>query len=269
MNSFSLGASPPFAPVYLTPDGLSPKALEALSLAAFGTKPVAPTFTRLGAYCTTLACFGRGQSRRIRIMGGRINRGRVLSSVSELPVFCFEAGLAPSLLAQFCRRATRRGIFIGLCFSSATAYRADPVTAITMALNATGLLNELLIWRIEVALTEALADALLHGTFEVNQDLHSSYDAYLTNAHLLDDRLPNDPFANRSICVFARISAGWLTFEVLNEGSDLNEPLQASNLDTHGNLPSGRNAPVTSVMADRVRRRNGGRRLDLGFALSA
>lgn len=267
----------PFSSVSLVADGLSREALEALSLETFGEKRVevgsvaaqGDAMPRLAS----LASLGSGSRRRIRVMGDRISEGRMMAAVQELPAFCFEAGLSPGQLAGFCRLAARRGTFIGLCLSTSTAYKVEPGAAIAAALTETGFFNESLIWRIEVSLAEALANALLHGNLETDKYLRSSGDAYSDYVDHLDNRLHDDSFANRSVCLFARMSAGWLTLEVLDEGHGFEKPRRSAvepprNEDDFG-LPSGRGLLVTSAMADRIRHRNGGRRLDLGFALVA
>ena len=121
---------------------------------------------------------------------------------------------------------------------------------------------------------EALANALLHGNLEANKDLRASGDAYADYVDHLDHRLHDDSFASRSVCLFARMSAGWLTLEVLDEGHGFEKSRRSASEPQHDEedafgLPSGRGLLVTSAMADRIRHRNGGRRLDLGFALVA
>lgn len=267
----------PFSSVSLVADGLSREALEALSLETFGEKRVEtdPVAARTASALrhSTMSSLGSGSRRRIRVMGDRISEARMMAAVQELPAFCFEAGLAPGQLAAFCRLAARRGTFIGLCLSTSTAYRVEPAAAIAAALTETGFFNESLIWRIEVALAEAMANALLHGNLEANKDLRASGDAYADYVDHLDHRLHDDSFASRSVCLFARMSAGWLTLEVLDEGHGFEKTRRVAaephdDEDAFG-LPSGRGLLVTSAMADRIRHRNGGRRLDLGFAVVA
>ncbi len=267
----------PLSSLSLVADGLSREALEALSLESFGDVRVdaGPIAEMMGDDAPALprSGLGSGSRRRIRVMGNWISEARLAAALKELPAFCFEAGLAPDQLASFARLAARRGTFVGLCLSTATAYRVEPAAALAASLAACGLCNEALIWRIEVALSEALANALLHGNLETNKLLRSSSEAYADYANHLDRRLHDDSFANRSVCIFARINAGWLTLEVVDEGNGFDKsrrghPATADINDTFG-LPSGRGLLVTSAMADRIRHRNGGRRLDLGFALVA
>lgn len=267
----------PFASVSLVADGLSREALEALSLEAFGelrveTAPLATLLAATAARTTSASSLGSGSRRRIRVMGEKISEKRMMAATHDLPAFCFEAGLAPGQLAAFCRLAARRGTFIGLCLSTATAYRVEPAAAIAGALSDTGLFGDQLIWRIEVALAEALANALLHGNLEANKFLRASSDAYTDYADHLDMRLDDESFSSRSVCLFARMSAGWLTLEVMDEGHGFEKSRRAvehAEVDDPFGLPSGRGLLVTSAMADRIRHRNGGRRLDLGFALVA
>lgn len=267
----------PFSSLSLVADGLSREALEALSIESFGEVRVEPvSVAALGnadeQRPTPRPALGSGSRRRIRVMGDRISESRIASVLKDLPAFCFEAGLAPDQLFNFARLAARRGTFIGMCLSTGTAYRVEPAAAVAASLAASGIFGEGLIWRIEVALAEALANALLHGNLEANKFLRSSSDAYADYADHLDNRLHDDGFASRAVCIFARLSAGWLTLEVVDEGHGFektgrNPP--AAEIDDPFGLPSGRGLLVTSAMADRIRHRNGGRRLDLGFALVA
>jgi len=267
----------PLSSLSLVADGLSREALEALSLETFGDVRIdaAPVAEMTGhdAPAPPRSGLGAGSRRRIRVMGDRISEARLAGALKELPAFCFEAGLAPDQLAGFARLAARRGTFIGLCLSTATAYRVEPAAAIAASLADCGLCSEALIWRIEVALSEALANALLHGNLEANKFLRSSSEAYADYADHLDNRLHDDSFASRSVCIFARINAGWLTLEVVDEGHGFEKTRRGhpatADIDDPFGLPSGRGLLVTSAMADRIRHRNGGRRLDLGFALVA
>ncbi|KJV08961.1 hypothetical protein VZ95_14450 [Elstera litoralis] len=257
---------------------MSREALEALSMESFGqlrveSVPMAAMTASEEPRSPARLTLGSGSRRRIRVMGDRISESRMATALKDLPAFCFEAGLSPDQLANFARLALRRGTFIGLCLSTATAYRVEPSAAIAASLGACGLFDEGLIWRIEVALAEALANALLHGNLEANKFLRSSADAYADYADHLDNRLHDDGFAHRAVSIFARLSAGWLTLEVLDEGHGFEKTGRGGptpvEIDDPFGLPSGRGLLVTSAMADRIRHRNGGRRLDLGFALVA
>ena len=265
----------PFSSLSLVADGLSREALEALSMESFGEVRVDPVSVAMMPVSapSPRPALGSGSRRRIRVMGDRISESRLTGAVADLPAFCFEAGLSPDQLAGFARLAARRGTFIGLCLSTVTAYRVEPAAAVAASLAACGLFDEGLIWRIEVALAEALANALLHGNLEANKFLRSSADAYSDYADHLDTRLHDDGFANRAVCIFARLSAGWLTLEVLDEGHGFEKTARGTpttaDIDDPFGLPSGRGLLVTSAMADRIRHRNGGRRLDLSFALVA
>jgi hypothetical protein len=267
----------PLSSLSLVADGLSREALEALSLETFGGMRIGavPVDEMVGNATPTplRSALGRGSRRRIRVMGDWISEARLAAALKELPAFCFEAGLAPDQLASFARLAARRGTFAGLCLSTATAYRVEPAAALVASLAGCGLCNEALIWRVEVALSEALANALLHGNLGANKFLRSSGEAYADYADHLDHRLHDTSFADRSVCIFARMNSAWLTLEVMDEGhgfekSRRGRPATADIDDAFG-LPSGRGLLVTSAMADRIRHRNGGRRLDLGFALVA
>lgn len=195
--------------------------------------------------------------------------------------FCFEAGQPPASLAKFNQAIQRRGTIMAVCVTTANAHDIEVSSLVAAAICRRHGFEDTLAWKVEVALTEALANAVLHGNLESQADLRKHRETFDAFAIDINQRLENQVLANRPIMILARRSPGWLTIEVINDGRGFTPQRPqsahkyprriASDPATQESLiedAMGRGLMLTEAMVDQLRHRDGGRRLDLRFSLA-
>ncbi len=195
--------------------------------------------------------------------------------------FCFEAGQAPASLTKFSQAIQRRGTIMAVCVTTTTAHDIEVSSLVAAAVCRRHGFEDTLAWKVEVALTEALANAVLHGNLESQADLrkrHETFDAFAID---INQRLENRTLASRPIMILARRSPGWLTIEVIDDGRGFAPQKPQQGGKRPGAPPStpvseenliedamGRGLMLTEAMVDQLRHRDGGRQLDLRFSLA-
>ncbi|MCA9076809.1 MAG: ATP-binding protein [Planctomycetaceae bacterium] len=118
-------------------------------------------------------------------------------------------------------------------------------------LNDMGLLAEVERLRVGVALEEALLNAAYHGNLEVSSDLRETdHTAYY---QLARERTTQEPYANRSIYVEAKLNREEVRYTIRDEGpgfnpSELPDPTDPANLER----PCGRGLLLMRTFMDEI-----------------
>jgi anti-sigma regulatory factor (Ser/Thr protein kinase) len=150
---------------------------------------------------------------------------------------------------------------LGLCLSARTAYElpigsvAASALAGNLAMPGSTQLN------IDIALNEAIANALLHGCLDL-QTPEDRFDPAFIDA--IERRIADPVFASRPIWVAAHKSGDGLTVSVADEGKGFTPPAAP---DLENPEKASRGTGLIHAAADHVEYRDHGRCLEMKFSL--
>lgn len=146
---------------------------------------------------------------------------------------------------------------------AASVYRSDLAHPLAGALGARLGLGAERVERIELALQEALANAVVHGSLEMQSNGRESIEAFLAYCETIEGRLDDPAHGHRVIDVIARWTAERVTIEVIDSG-----PGYAPGAVGGGDgakRKSGRGLAIIGDLADGMTVGDGGRRLTMSF----
>ena len=116
----------------------------------------------------------------------------------------------------------------------------------------------------ELALHEAISNAVVHGNLQVDGMKGLSVAALDRFSHELAARIADPTFAGRLIEVSARLEPDAAVIEVSDEGNGFAQTASAGGA---GPAPSGRGLDLISAIAEQVELLDDGRRIRMRFAL--
>lgn len=185
-----------------------------------------------------------------------------LSRALDPPILaCVEAGhgtdwagpgLAPTL--------DRAGLY--LCLTAGSAHAAEPALAICTALSARINLDEGVRQAMELALHEALANAIIHGSLGVAAPPEATVDQFMTFIEEVERRLAQPEFAGRRVEIFATWDDAAIRLGVRDQG----QGYRARRSDNDAaDRKSGRGLLLIEELSAGVQVSEGGRCLTMEF----
>ncbi|MBI4966901.1 MAG: ATP-binding protein [Rhodospirillales bacterium] len=118
---------------------------------------------------------------------------------------------------------------------------------------------------LEVALQEALANAVIHGSLEVSSALREDPDRFALYCQLVDERLVDPHFGGRAVAVRAEWDQTGLRLSVEDQGGGY-DPATLGPAVPSDIAKSGRGLQMIAALANAVAFENRGRRLIMSFA---
>ncbi|CAA7615212.1 ATP-binding protein [Magnetospirillum sp. UT-4] len=206
---------------------------------------------------------GLDSAHRILLAAGDFSRIQ-LGLHPPLSGFVQGDGPRPLELGRRCLDAVRGG---GFCLSliAATAYECDVAALCIRSIAQRFAPPEAVRDSIELALGEAVGNAVIHGSLGISSDMRASLAEYQHFHSLLEDRLRDPHFAGRRVDVAASGGGGHLTVSVSDqgEGFDIDSRLARS---ADREAKSGRGLGLIRQLAADVAGEDGGRTLVMRFA---
>jgi CheY-like chemotaxis protein/anti-sigma regulatory factor (Ser/Thr protein kinase) len=162
------------------------------------------------------------------------------------------------LLAVVCEQRNRQRLMGAMTASDCSfVLQNDPallralIGYVQESISHMGLFDEVELLRISVALEEALVNALYHGNLQISSDLRGEDDA--AYQALVQQRLEEPPYCDRSIYLQAKLTEFQVTFIVRDEGPgfdvrNLPDPTDPENLEK----ASGRGVLLMRAFMDEV-----------------
>lgn len=199
--------------------------------------------------------------RRVILFTSDVGKERLEPALSPPVAYCLEAGQPPDGVVLGALDSWRRSLALTLSARSTYVFRAGG--AFVEALARRGAVVESIRPRVELALSEALANAVIHGSAELGSPAEGTRDAWRDHASVLRDRLADDRFGGRPVTVQSAWAGGNLSLSVSDRGKGFNPP-DASPQRASSGL-HGRGLTFIHNSADRVTFDEGGRRITLEF----
>lgn len=169
----------------------------------------------------------------------------------------------PILVSEPCRAAVNRG---GLAVSMTTkgAYSLHLAAAFTMALAWRLELAEALAFDMEMALQEAVANALVHGNLGISSEPRGDASGFAAYCMRIGDRLAIPSLAARRIDLSAHPVADGVKVTVIDQGGGFDMPRELAR-EALREDKSGRGLRIIMKLARQVTPLEGGRRLEMVF----
>lgn len=148
--------------------------------------------------------------------------------------------------------------------STGTAYRFELAARFAAALGHRRAMPKALTGRIELALQEAVANALVHGNLEVSSDPRGDAAGYAAYCATISERLGRPDLSRRRVEIVAQPVRGGVEICVADQGAgyDMNTELARVR---HADAKAGRGLKIIATMARRVEARDGGRQIAMVF----
>ncbi len=169
------------------------------------------------------------------------------------------AGLSDAQIVEAARRAARTDLFVHV--TTATANRLHLAGRILNGLAALQPLPDAQRDDMELALHEAISNAVVHGNLQVEGMKGLSVEALERFSHDLAARLADPAFAGRRIEVAAWLENAAAVVEVADEGTGFDRP---ERIDYGA---SGRGLDLIAAIAEEIQLLDGGRRIRMRFPL--
>ncbi|MBI5164851.1 MAG: ATP-binding protein [Magnetospirillum sp.] len=152
-----------------------------------------------------------------------------------------------------------------LSLTTRTAYRLDVTRLIADGARRRFHLSEAVAGRLEQALGEAVANAVVHGNLGLSSEFRQSVNGLARFGQLLSERLDDPVLCGRRVEIAVQPGHGALVATVTDQGAGFD----AAHLAQHGAAAGGkcgRGFVLMKSVADRVAFEDGGRRVRLSFA---
>lgn len=156
---------------------------------------------------------------------------------------------------------------IGVSLTTRSAWSAIPAAPLAAAIAQRWNLDQDLAWNVDLALQEAVANALMHGNLGIESDLRTDLNRLKAFNTLLAMRLANPLLGQRRLTVTAGLVLGMLEVCVFDEGGGF-DPIPfmtAPKRDVKAKI--GRGLGLINQLADAVSFRDEGRQLIMGFRI--
>ncbi|MCW8862137.1 MAG: ATP-binding protein [Rhodospirillales bacterium] len=196
----------------------------------------------------------------------------IIDSVAEgedisrafMPPFsaCLEVdGALPDTLdPEMLDTARAGGLYASL--STRTAYANETARLFVAGLSARHSLAEEQALNIEVALHEALANAMIHGNLEIPDISRETPGDLISSARAIDEALADEKLGGRPVVIAASWQEGRLVISVIDQGIG---HVAAANRKPEVEGKNGRGLWIINLLAESVAVTDGGRRLTMRF----
>ncbi|MGY0714351.1 ATP-binding protein [Azospirillum argentinense] len=169
------------------------------------------------------------------------------------------AGLSDARIVEAAHRAARADLFA--CVTTVTANRLHLAGRILTGLAALHPMPEAQRDDMELALHEAISNAVVHGNLQVEGMKGLSVEALERFSHDLAARMADPAFADRRIEVAAWLESACAVVEVADEGTGFARP---ERIDYGA---SGRGLDLIAAIVEELQLLDGGRRIRMRFPL--
>lgn len=193
------------------------------------------------------------------VLLGDLDEDRLVRALRPPAMACVEAGAAlKPLLAEL----SRHGLMLSL--TTATAYRLEAAQAFCDALAARTKADKKLRQAMELALHEAMVNAMVHGNLEIGSLPKDSLDDFVRFCESIETRLGDPRFGDRRVDVRAEWCGDFIELVVQDHGrgydttSVLRRPVALDQ-------KSGRGLFLIKDLCETVAVADGGRRLAMTF----
>ncbi|MBF0374716.1 MAG: ATP-binding protein [Alphaproteobacteria bacterium] len=192
---------------------------------------------------------------------GEVDSERLALALAPPVVACVEAGGGTDWAGpSFAPTVEQAGLY--LCLTAGSAHGAEPALAVCTALSARLDLDEAVRQSIELALHEALANAIIHGSLGVAAPPEATVDQFMAFIDDVERRLADPEYAGRRVEIFATWDDAILRIGVRDQGEGYRTQC---NENASADRKSGRGLLLIQELATAVQIGEGGRRLTMEF----
>lgn len=195
---------------------------------------------------------------RLVVLAAEIDEARLAAALNPPVVACVEAvaGQPPDL-----SQVKLDGLYLDL--STMTAYGLEPAHQFCDAIAMRTTLSEKSQQMMELALHEALVNAMVHGNLEIGAIAKESLDDFIQFCQLIETRLADPAFGPRRVVMHATWGGDTIDVVIDDQGpgydtSVMDEPVDLSK-------KSGRGLFLIRDIAREIAVENGGRRMVMRF----
>lgn len=180
-------------------------------------------------------------------------------------------GLEPGISAPWPERlrdviAAADNLLFAWCITSSTGYSTPVVDAMTQHLTETGALPEDLMWGFRLAITEAIANACIHGNMEIDGEDRLHPERFIKFVELVEGRLADPAYARRGLMLSVRRVDVGLHAEVWQETGQMPVPPPIPARLEENQMAAGRGFALMGASALRVEISEDRKRVGLVFA---
>ena len=157
---------------------------------------------------------------------------------------------------------------LGMLMTCPVIYACDIARIFTQALQKRLFFSSLLAESIHLALHESIVNGLIHGNLQLSSNLRQSARDFIEYAHLLNERLSDPAYAQKSMSLWATWTDERLEVKIRDEGAGYTS-VATVNPDSTDILPakSGRGLRLIAGIADSCTIDDFGREVTLSFLL--
>lgn len=171
----------------------------------------------------------------------------------------------PLRLSDSCVNAAAAG-GLAMSLSTSRAYDLQLAAIFSAALAWRLALNPTLGNRMEMALQEALANALVHGNLEVSSEPRGDMAGFAAYCSMISERLVHPRLSGRRVELTGWPEGGAVRVQVTDEGAGYDMECELARERDSGDK-AGRGLRIIAGLADHVAARDGGRSLVMDFRL--
>jgi len=196
---------------------------------------------------------------RLAVIVGDVDEERLSRALRAPVAACIEAdgGLEPVFAA-----IPERGLLVSL--TTVTAYGLEVARALCQAVAERTSLDENVHQVMELALHEALVNAMVHGNLEIGSLNKDSLDDFIQFCQTIETRLNDGHFGGRRVTILTTWDDGEVVVTIDDEGPGYDAAILDRPIDL--NKKSGRGLFLIRDICKETAMENGGRRLVMRFA---
>lgn len=196
------------------------------------------------------------------LLMGEVDAERLTADMNMPFVAYIEYADGLTNFSETCQRTTKKGgLYVAL--STSTAFFIELAGIFCRELKKRAAWPEEKMDDIELAVHEALANALIHGNLETGSELRQSTDKFLIYCQTLSSRLLDPAFAQRRVEVAATWDTNTLEIIIGDEGSGYCP--KKINSVINGEAKSGRGIAIIQSLTDHVYVDENGRNFTMLF----
>lgn len=156
---------------------------------------------------------------------------------------------------------------IGISLTTKSAWSAGPATLVAAAIAQRWNLGQELAWDVDLAIQEAVTNALIHGNLGIESDLRTDLNRLKAFNALLAIRLSSPLLQQRRLTVTAGLCSGMLEVGIIDEGDGFDPVpfMAAPKRDAAAKI--GRGLGLIRQITHSVSFRDEGRHLTMGFRI--
>ncbi|MBF0306774.1 MAG: ATP-binding protein [Alphaproteobacteria bacterium] len=192
---------------------------------------------------------------------GELDSDRLALALAPPVLACLEAGGGTDWAGpSFAPTIEQGGLY--LCLTAGSAHGTEPALAVCTALAARLNLDDAVRQSMELALHEALANAIIHGSLGVAAPPEATVDQFMAFMDEVERRLADPEYAGRRVEIFATWDAAVLRLGVRDQGRGYRTK---PNENASADRKSGRGLLLIQELAAAVQIGEGGRCLTMEF----